>query len=426
MQFLKVLPQLKSTNVADLSTIGVGLGDRHQQVVDGVTTNYTLDLAAGLTQVLDDGTNTYLYGNGRIAQSGSTTEYFLGDALGSVRQLADAAGTVTLTQSYAPYGEVTQSIGTSPHTSYAFTGEALDASGLTYLRARYYTPQDGRFISRDTWAGEYNRPLSLNRWGYVEGNPTNLVDPSGNTSCAPLGTCGPDVTEWYRGMMELHYRKGLQTQKALDDLYHAIDPLGVNQAAQFETEALRRVEFALYGLALDYGRIDFKKSVLADCPNGNCVMLPQGKRTVTLCGHCIDSSDMGNMMFGLGGQVRGFSLFETQNEAYIFNVMTFLKKLAGKEIDISALNRTDSNAVIPGYRIANTQAFSSTATFCQVINDARPLGYNDNADIVNLLAPNFTSVTEGDLRQQLGPRYSFLNRWSDGASTIQLLLRGGQ
>jgi len=37
-------------------------------VVAGVTTTYTLDLAAGLTQVLADGTHTYLYGNGRIAQ----------------------------------------------------------------------------------------------------------------------------------------------------------------------------------------------------------------------------------------------------------------------------------------------------------------------------------------------------------------------
>ncbi|MBK7450192.1 MAG: hypothetical protein IPJ47_12525 [Anaerolineales bacterium] len=30
------------------------------------------------------------------------------------------------------------------------------------------------------WGGEYNRPLSLNGWGYVEGNPVNYVDPSGN------------------------------------------------------------------------------------------------------------------------------------------------------------------------------------------------------------------------------------------------------
>jgi len=33
-----------------------GLGDRRQQTVNGQTTNYTLDLAAGLTQVLADGT----------------------------------------------------------------------------------------------------------------------------------------------------------------------------------------------------------------------------------------------------------------------------------------------------------------------------------------------------------------------------------
>jgi len=135
-------------------------------------------LNAGLTQVLSDGANTYLYGNGRIAQAGSTTEYFLGDALGSVRQLADSASVVTLTQSYAPYGETVSSVGTGASV-YQFTGESRDANGLTYLRARYYNSGNGRFLSRDTWNGDYNRPLSLNRWNYVEGNPVNRVDPSG-------------------------------------------------------------------------------------------------------------------------------------------------------------------------------------------------------------------------------------------------------
>ena len=107
----------------------------------------------------------------------------MGDALGSVRQLTDSAGAVTLTQSYAPYGETISSVGSGVST-YQFTGEARDASGLTYLRARYYNSGDGRFLSRDTWNGDYNRPLSLNRWGYVEGNPVNLTDPSGfNAIC---------------------------------------------------------------------------------------------------------------------------------------------------------------------------------------------------------------------------------------------------
>lgn len=46
-----------------------GLGDRLTQ--NGV--QYTLDLNAGLTQVLDDGTNTYTYGLGRIAQTNTAT-----------------------------------------------------------------------------------------------------------------------------------------------------------------------------------------------------------------------------------------------------------------------------------------------------------------------------------------------------------------
>jgi hypothetical protein len=62
--------------------------------MNGVSTNYTLDLNSGLTQVLTDGTNTYTYGpstgsGGRISQeqSGNDPEYFLTDALGSVRQM---------------------------------------------------------------------------------------------------------------------------------------------------------------------------------------------------------------------------------------------------------------------------------------------------------------------------------------------------
>jgi len=54
-----------------------------------------------------------------------------------------------------------------------------DSTQLTYLRARFYASGTGRFLTRDTWEGDYSRPLSLNRWGYVEGNPINFADPTG-------------------------------------------------------------------------------------------------------------------------------------------------------------------------------------------------------------------------------------------------------
>ncbi|MEW5868619.1 MAG: hypothetical protein AB1894_05035 [Chloroflexota bacterium] len=80
-----------------------GLGDRVTQTMDGDTTTYVLDTAAGLTQVLAKDDTTYLYGLGRIAQQGeSSTEYFLGDALGSVRQLVDGDGVVMLARSTIP------------------------------------------------------------------------------------------------------------------------------------------------------------------------------------------------------------------------------------------------------------------------------------------------------------------------------------
>ena len=84
-----------------------GLGDRLRETVNGVTTTFTMDMNIGLTQALSDGANTYIYGVGRIAQINTGTEYFLGDALGSVRQLTDASGTITYARAYDPYGVVT-------------------------------------------------------------------------------------------------------------------------------------------------------------------------------------------------------------------------------------------------------------------------------------------------------------------------------
>ncbi len=163
-----------------------GLGDRLQQTVNSLsgatTTNYTLDLSAGLTQVLADGTDTYLYGAGRIAQqSAAGKEYFLGDALGSVRQLADSGGAVSLARNYQPYGKLLASDG-SGATSYGFTGEWTSYDEIIYLRTRWYNPRFGLFVTRDNWPGNPFRPSSFHKWVYVENNPVNSIDPFGLAS----------------------------------------------------------------------------------------------------------------------------------------------------------------------------------------------------------------------------------------------------
>jgi len=100
------------------------------------------------------------------------------DALGSVRQLTDASGAVTYTRTYDPYGLVTTASGSSAST-YGFSGE-YTSNNLVYLRARQYAPGMGRFLTRDTWGGDGNSPMSFNRWNYTASNPINRIDPSGH------------------------------------------------------------------------------------------------------------------------------------------------------------------------------------------------------------------------------------------------------
>jgi RHS repeat-associated protein len=78
---------------------------------------------------------------------------------------------VSDTYRYDAFGAVRSSSGASTQP-FRYTGEQNDANGLEYLRARYYDPAIGRFITQD--------PIgSLNRYAYVLNNPLLWVDPWG-------------------------------------------------------------------------------------------------------------------------------------------------------------------------------------------------------------------------------------------------------
>jgi hypothetical protein len=51
--------------------------------------------------------------------------------------------------------------------------------GLYYLRARYYNPATGRFLSRDPEDGKQIDPVSLHKYLYAGGDPVNMIDPRG-------------------------------------------------------------------------------------------------------------------------------------------------------------------------------------------------------------------------------------------------------
>jgi hypothetical protein len=81
-----------------------GDGVRVAMAVDGETTRYTWDLAAGLPDLLSDGETRYTAGAGQY-RNGEWT-YALADGLGSVRQLADEKGYVVQRYDYSPFGQV--------------------------------------------------------------------------------------------------------------------------------------------------------------------------------------------------------------------------------------------------------------------------------------------------------------------------------
>jgi RHS repeat-associated protein len=61
-----------------------------------------------------------------------------------------------------------------------YRGEQYDPDlGLYYLRARYYNPLSGRFMSRDPDDQSLRSPNELHKYLYSAGDPVNASDPTG-------------------------------------------------------------------------------------------------------------------------------------------------------------------------------------------------------------------------------------------------------
>ncbi len=99
--------------------------------------------------------------------------YLHTDALGSLVAETDASKTVTQRYHYLPYGGA---FGAAPNGP-GYAGNVMDPSGLTYMQARYYDPQLGRFLSTDPVDPDPQTGMNFNRYAYADGNPYSKYDP---------------------------------------------------------------------------------------------------------------------------------------------------------------------------------------------------------------------------------------------------------
>ena len=122
----------------------------------------------------------YLIGDDVIAQAtGGTVKTLIYDGLGSTRLLMTGS-TIMDRYLYDAFGNAIGFDTATAGTKLLFTGEQFDQSlQQYYLRARYYDPGIGRFISFDSEEGLVGRPISLHKYSYANVNPVCYLDPSG-------------------------------------------------------------------------------------------------------------------------------------------------------------------------------------------------------------------------------------------------------
>ncbi|WP_342596900.1 RHS repeat-associated core domain-containing protein [Cyanobacterium aponinum UTEX 3222] len=166
-------------------------GTRVSENVAGTEKRFLVDTNRQYAQVIEEYDVNgiveakYVYGHDLISQErqGQYSFYHV-DGLGSTTALSDETGAVTDQYIYDAFGEIIEQVGDTDN-SYLFAGEWRDTeTGLDYLRARYLDSQTGRFVSRDTFRGSINDPVTLHRYLYANANPIMFVDPSGFVSAS--------------------------------------------------------------------------------------------------------------------------------------------------------------------------------------------------------------------------------------------------
>jgi len=182
--FNQLIKAVVGGTVAEYSYNADGL--RTSKYINGVIVNHMWDGQEIALELNSTGTviNKYVRGINLIYSedgSGANRRFYIFNAHSDVVQLTGGDGSVEKSYSYDSFGNE-KNIDPNDNQNFRYAGEYFDReTGTIYLRARYYDPTIGRFITEDSVWGKDTDPLSLNLYTYCTNNPVLLFDPSGHS-----------------------------------------------------------------------------------------------------------------------------------------------------------------------------------------------------------------------------------------------------
>ena len=158
--------------------LGVFGGENEEGARNTYVAGILLAEANGSNQIL----RYYVYGQGLLAMvtpAGASYSYHY-DATGNTVAMTDGSQAVVNRYAYTPYGQIVGKAETpgltQPFQYVGQSGVMAEPNGFYYMRARYYDPKVGRFLSEDPIGFDGG---DVNLYAYVGGNPVMGIDPFG-------------------------------------------------------------------------------------------------------------------------------------------------------------------------------------------------------------------------------------------------------
>ncbi len=274
---IPVLPPVtgKTRILLEFGPVSMEMEVNENPTTDGLVNVYVIGPANTAIALYDGdpalGTATYIRGLSLVAAvRDGTRTYYHYNAHGDVVQLTNSSGTVTKNYTYDAFG-VEQDASDGDANPFRYCGEQYDSeTGNYYLRARYYSPEVGRFTQED--------PImdGLNWYTYCAGNPVAKSDPTGlfgrNTKLGPSQKPNADVVIMQRQLVKLGYLDmkeggwGYFGPKTLDAVNRYKDDNGLWNFGEY-AGIVGETTWTHMGLKIDN---DYEKGANLGSPEMNC------------------------------------------------------------------------------------------------------------------------------------------------------------